>query len=187
MHQSSVPAKMLTAPAPNPAQLDAILQCAMSAPDHGAMTPFRFLIIDGDARQDLADVFEQAAVKRGLNDAAIQKQRGKPLRSPLIITVIARLQDAPGIPEIEQILSAGAAAQHIQLACRALGFGSIWLTGDNSYDLNVYEALGLAINERIIGFLYVGTPIAVIEGKNRISAKMITDRWSGPQHTEFAI
>ncbi len=187
MHQSSVPAKMLTAPAPNPAQLDAILQCAMSAPDHGAMTPFRFLIIDGDARQRLADVFEQAAIKRGLNDAAIQKQRSKPLRSPLIITVIARLQDAQGIPEIEQILSAGAAAQHIQLACRTLGFGSIWLTGDNSYDLNVYQALGLDIHERIIGFLHIGTPKAEIEKKNRNSAKPLTKRWNEPQHTEFAI
>jgi len=187
MNQSSVAAKKLTTPAPDSAQLEAILQSAMSAPDHGALTPFRFLIIEGDAREALARVFERAATKRGLDQAAVQKQRSKPLRSPLIICVIACLHEAPSIPETEQLLSAGAAAQHIQLACRALGFGSIWLTGDNSYDLLVYEALGLQLNERVIGFLYVGTPAEGFEQKKRTSAKTITRRWNAPQHTEFAI
>ena len=105
----------------------------------------------------------------------------------MIIVVVASITDNPKIPEIEQILSAGCAAQHIQLACRQLGFGSIWLTGDNSYDMNVYEALGLDINERVIGFIYVGTANQALGKKNRPSAKSRTTFWKEPQHTDFAV
>lgn len=185
--QKSIPAALLTEPAPNNEQLEAILQSAMSAPDHGGLQPFRFLTIAGEARNQLSEVFADAARRRGLDDASIQKQRAKPLRSPLIICVIAQLHDAPAIPEVEQILSAGAATQHIQLACHALGFGSIWLTGDNSYDLQVYQALGLDISERIIGFIYVGSMKGATDKKNRGSAKKITQAWLRPQVTDFAI
>jgi nitroreductase len=185
--QKSVPAKQLHEPAPTSGELDAILQAAMSAPDHGSLTPYRFLIISGHERERLAEVFAEAAHKRGLDEAAVQKQRAKPMRSPLIVTVIATIQQCPGIPEIEQMLCAGAATQHIQLACRALGYGSIWLTGDNSYDLHVYQSLGLDINERIIGFIYIGTPEASNEVKIRTPANKITQYWRGPQITEFAI
>ncbi len=185
--QKSVPAKQLHEPAPSSSELDAILQSAMSAPDHGSLTPYRFLVISGHEREKLAEVFAEAARKRGLDSAAVQKQRSKPMRSPLIVTVIATIQKCPGIPEIEQMLCAGAATQHIQLACRALGYGSIWLTGGNCYDLHVYQALGLDINERIIGFIYIGTPELPDEKKIRPAAKTITQKWNGPQTVEFAI
>jgi nitroreductase len=68
------------------------------------------------------------------------------------------LQDDPKVPEIEQILCAGAVANNLMLANNALGFGSIWLTGDNTYDDNVCQPLGLASSEKIIGFIYLGTP-----------------------------
>ncbi|MCK4709110.1 MAG: nitroreductase, partial [Gammaproteobacteria bacterium] len=147
--QISTPAKDLSLPAPDADQLEAILQTAMSAPDHGGLVPFRFLIIQGDARLNLSEVFEKAAINRNADEAAVSKQKKKLLRSPMIIIVIAHLTNNPVIPEIEQMLSAGAAAQHIQIACKSLGFGSIWLTGENCYDLHVYESLGLAFNERV--------------------------------------
>lgn len=188
--QISIPAKQLIEPAPSKAQLEQILQAAMSAPDHGPLRPFRFLIIQGDARERLSEVFVEATRKRDpqVDDETLLKQQSKPLRSPMIIVVIARLDDNPKIPHIEQILSAGSAAQHIQLACRSLGFGSIWLTGDNCYDMTVNEALGLDLQERIVGFIYVGTPAPdAITSKARASASTITDYWESPQHTDFAI
>ncbi len=185
--QISIPAKDLTLPAPDAKQLEAILQTAMSSPDHGELTPFRFLIIQDEALAELSEVFRQAAIQRGANDSTVLKQQKKPLRSPMIITVIATINDNPSIPEVEQILCAGVAAQHIQLACRNLNFGSIWLTGENCYDLYVYQALGLELNERIIGFLYVGTPSNTNMKKNRYSAKKITRFWKTSQHTDFAI
>lgn len=184
----SVPARQLHEPAPDNRQLEAILQCALSAPDHGHLQPFRFLVIRGEARQRLADLFEQAARKRTPDDeVGIAKQRDKPLRSPLIVTVIARVIASPKIPEIEQILTAGCAAQHIQLACRALGFGSIWLTGGNAYDLSIHEALGLELDERIVGFLYIGTPEPGAGRKDRGDARRITREWRHPIQHDYSI
>lgn len=187
-HQS-IPAKELTEPAPSTAELDMILQAAMSAPDHGGLGPYRFLVIQGKARHQLSNLFEQATRKRDpdVDAATLKKQKDKPLRSPLIIVVIACLADSPKIPEIEQLLSAGCAAQHIQLACSTLGYGSIWLTGANSYDLFINEALGLDINERIIGYIYVGTPANDPIAKSRKSAHSVTRNWEKPQHSDFAI
>jgi nitroreductase len=185
-HQS-IPASELIEPAPDEQQLDAILQAAMSAPDHGNLHPFRFLIIQGDARVELSKVFEEAARNRNLDETAIQKQKSKPLRSPMIICVVARIIQSPKIPEIEQLLCAGCAAQHIQLACSNQGFGSIWLTGENCYDQSVYQALGLQIDERMVGFIYVGSLKTSPAKKLRNSARSITQSWTKSESPEFAI
>ncbi len=185
-HQS-IPASELIDPAPNEQQLDAILQAAMSAPDHGNLKPFRFLIIQGDARAELSKVFETTARNKNLDEASILKQKSKPLRSPMIICVVARIIQSPKIPEIEQLLCAGCAAQHIQLACSDQGFGSIWLTGENCYDQSVYQALGLKINERLVGFIYVGSLKAPPAKKLRSSARNITHPWNKIESAEFAI
>lgn len=155
----STPAKELIDPAPDDAQLRQILEVAMHAPDHGRLYPYRFVTIRGDARHALAEVFASAVKRRDpeVREAYVAKQKGKPLRSPLIVVVVACLQDNPKIPQVEQTLSAGAAAHNILLASNAMGFGSIWLTGDNAYDKSVCEALGLASTEKIIGFIYLGT------------------------------
>ncbi len=131
----------------------------MYAPDHGRLHPYRFMTIRGDSRHELSRVFGKAVKRRDpdVTDEYLKKQKDKPLRSPLIIVVVACLIESPKIPEIEQMLCAGAAAHNILLASNAMGFGSIWLTGDNVYDDFVESALGLADNEKIIGFIFLGT------------------------------
>ncbi len=159
LNRHSTPAKALIDPAPDDAQLKRILQIAMSAPDHGRIHPYRFITIRGDARYELSEVFGKAVSKRDpdVSEVTLKKQQDKPLRSPLIVVVVASLIESEKIPKIEQMLCAGAAAHNILLASNAMGFGSIWLTGDNAYDNSVFEALGLATNEKIIGFIYLGT------------------------------
>ena len=156
----STPAKALSEPAPDQEQLEQILAVALTAPDHGRLRPYRFITIRGDARQHLSEIFAEAILQRepDVEPADLQKQKDKPLRSPLIVVVVASLIDSPKIPEIEQMLSAGAAAHNILLASNALGFGSIWLTGANAYDPFVCKQLGLGEHERIIGFVFLGTP-----------------------------
>ena len=160
LQRQSTPAQALNDPAPDEKQLRQILRTALSAPDHGRLYPYRFISIRGDARYRLSEVFGEAVLRRdpGVDPAYLKKQKDKPLRSPLIVVVVARLTDNPKIPQIEQLLSAGAAAHNVLLAANALGFGSIWLTGDNAYDETVREALGIAANEQIVGFIYLGTP-----------------------------
>ena len=147
-------------PAPDDEQLRLILKTALSAPVHGRLHPYRFLSIRGKARRKLSEIFGQATLDRdpGVDPAYLAKQKDKPLRSPLIVVVVASPINSPKIPEIEQLLCAGAAAHNVLLAANALGFGSVWLTGANAYDAYVCSELGLDENERIIGFIYIGTP-----------------------------
>jgi nitroreductase len=160
LNRYSTPAKALAEPAPDDAQLKQILQVAMSAPDHGRLYPYRFITIRGDARYRLSEIFVQATRQREpeVDAAYLAKQREKPLRSPLIVVVVATLIESEKIPEIEQMLSAGAAAHNILLGANALGFGSVWLTGANAYDDYVRGELGINDDERIVGFVYIGTP-----------------------------
>ena len=155
----STPAQLMVEPGPNSVQLKHILQAAMSAPDHGRIQPYRFISIRGEARNELSRVFGEACQRRDpkATPAYLKKQQDKPLRAPLIVVVVATLIESQKIPEIEQMLCAGAVAHNILLGANAMGFGSVWLTGDNAYDDGVCQELGLAENEKIIGFMYLGS------------------------------
>lgn len=158
LNRVSVP--RLTDPAPNDAQREALFQAALRAPDHGQLRPWRFLTIEGQARERLGEVFASAVDKRGYaSEAALSKARAMPLRAPLLIVVIARLQDHPKVPVLEQQLAVGCAAHGILIAAHAQGIGAVWRTGDLAFDAHVHQGLGLAENEELLGFLYVGTPM----------------------------
>jgi nitroreductase len=150
-------------PAPDEATEQKIIAAALRAPDHGRLRPWRFISIRGEGRAFLGGVLASALSRRDPNatEDALQRERKKPLRAPLVLVVAARIVESPKIPAIEQMLSAGAAAQNIMLASHALGFGALWKTGDPAYDAGVKEALGLQATDAIVGFLYIGTPKAM--------------------------
>lgn len=155
-------AKTLTDPAPDAAALELLLECASRAPDHGRLRPWRFIVIRAAARERLGELLVDL-LRRKLPTAtadALQRERQKALRAPLIIAVAAVCNATAKVPAIEQTLAAGAAAQNIMLAATALGFGAMWKTGDAAYDDTVKMALGLAAGDAIVGFLYLGTPPA---------------------------
>ena len=153
----------LTGPAPDPAAMERLLAAAMRAPDHGRLRPWRFIIIDGEARQAFGAVLAEALRARepGVADAVLAKERAKPLRAPRIVVVAAALRDHPGVPQIEQVVAAGAAAENLLVAAHASGFGGFWRTGAAAYDDTVKRALGRAPTDAIVGFIYLGTPAAV--------------------------
>jgi nitroreductase len=180
----SVPAKLLTDPAPEGDDLNAILRAAVTAPDHAGLQPWKFVLIRGDARRRFGDLLAECFKNREKDpdEAKVERQRTKPLRSPLIIVVVARIQpDHPKVPKIEQILSAGCAAEHMQLAARTLGYGSVWLTGAGAYDWNVNEALGLDLDDQIVGFLYIGTPPSPLPPPKRPDPEAFVTEWQEPQ------
>lgn len=152
-------AARLADPAPGASALDAIFAAAVRAPDHGRLRPWRFVVIRGDARSAFGDLMAASLKARcpETTPEALARERAKPLRAPLIIAAVARVQDPARIPQIEQILSAGAAAQNIMLAAHALGYGAMWKTGEPAYDDMVKSGLGLEASDRIVGFLYLGT------------------------------
>mgnify|MGYP006266048807 CR=1 FL=1 len=182
--RASVPAKKMTDPGPDDATIDTLLRAAVTAPDHGGLRPWRFILIRGAARRAFGELMADAYALRhaDADPEMIQRQRDKPLRSPALLVVAARLSaDNPKVPEIEQLLSAGAAIQNILIAAHALGWGAVWYTGDAAYDWNVAEPLGLGMDERIVGFIYLGTPPATRPAKERPDPSEFLREWSGPQ------
>jgi nitroreductase len=148
----------LVEPAPANADLDQILAAGLRAPDHGRLRPWRFLLIRGDARHRFGDVLAESLKRRkqDLSESALQAEHDKALRAPLLIVVAAVVRGNTKVPEIEQIVSAGAAAQNMLVAAHALGLGGFWRTGDAAYDNHVKQAFGLNANDEIVGFLYLG-------------------------------
>lgn len=157
-NRNSMP--QLQAPGPDKTQLEDILKAALRAPDHAWLRPWRFLVIEGEGLHELGELFVTAACNQHgeLDEAKKEKMRRKPLRAPLIITVIACFQKHHKIPRDEQLIAAGCAAHGLILAAHALGFGAMWRTGDNAEYPVVREGLGVTADEQIIGFIYLGTP-----------------------------
>jgi nitroreductase len=149
----------LVAPAPDAQALDRMLRAGMRAPDHGRLRPWHFIVVAGDARGAFGEVLGNALRRRepAASEAALAKERTKPLRAPLIVVVAAKLREHRGVPAVEQIIAAGAAAQNILVAAHALGFGGFWRTGAAAYDADVKRSLGLRSEDAIVGFLYLGT------------------------------
>jgi nitroreductase len=169
----------LSEPAPDHDTLHKILAAALRAPDHGRLHPWRFLLINGKARHRLGDLFAEAMRARdpAASPEQIKKNQEAPLRAPIVIAVIARLQDHPKVPKVEQLLSAGCAAHGILLAAQALGFGAIWRTGDNCYDPFVKKGLGLADGEEIVGYVYLGSPVGVPKPVEPIRVEEFVTQW----------
>lgn len=156
----SVPSRQLGAPAPSASQLEQLLAAALRAPDHGKLMPTRLLLIRGDTRAKFGE--RLAAIHRRIEpdapEAAFDKDRERYNFAPLIVCVIARVDERhPKVPAQEQILSAGSVAYNLLLGAQALGFGAQWLTGWAAYDRDAATLLGLAENERVIGFVHIGT------------------------------
>jgi nitroreductase len=152
-------ARALTEPAPDAPALELIFSAAARAPDHGRLRPWRFVTVRAAARERfgalLADQLRRSHPQTA--EEALQRERLKAFRAPLIVVVAAHCDPKVKIPVIEQTLSAGAAAHAMMLAAFALGFNAMWKTGAAAYDATVKQALGLEPEDAIVGFLYLGT------------------------------
>jgi nitroreductase len=178
----SVKPDRLREPAPSPAELDRILSIAARVPDHKKLVPWRFVIFDGEARARMGEVFVQAALaeeREPPSHVRLDTERKRFLRAPLVVGVISRVTPKPGAPEWEQILSAGAAAFNLCLAANAMGYGTSWITEWVAYSPAVRSALGLAENERVAGFVHIGTPAEKPEERERPRLADIVTRWGG--------
>ncbi len=168
-HRRSTPSRLLCEPGPDAAQLQLMLAAAVRVPDHGHLQPWRFLLVRGDNRQRLGEVLAHRSIERnpGAPAAAVEKDRARFNQAPLVIAVIARLTPGHKVPEQEQLLSGGAACLTLLQAADALGFGAQWLTGWAAYDTVVAATLGLAGNEKVLGFIHVGTATERIAERKR--------------------
>jgi nitroreductase len=147
----------LADPAPEGAVLENIIKAGLRAPDHGGLTPWRFVISQGDGLQKLADILVSAAEKENSDATIIEKLAKAPFRAPMVITVISKVTEHAKVPALEQHLSAGCAAQAMQMAAVAQGFQGFWRSGPWMFHSEVHRAFNLSDEDEIVGFLYLGT------------------------------
>jgi nitroreductase len=156
----------LTFPGPNDDELHTILRAGAAAPDHGELRPWRFVVLRGEAKDAFGNVLAEAYLRRveaaggSPQPAKLSKERTKLGRAPLVIVVCAVHRHDDKIPWDDQLGAAHAASQNVLLAATALGYGSMWRTGDPVVDAHVKGAVGVTEHDAIVGFLYIGTPYA---------------------------
>jgi nitroreductase len=155
----STPCKHLTAPGPNPETLHQLLQEAVHVPDHGRLRPWRFILIAGKARDRIGDILYRRVLE-SMPDASpirLEKERTRFSFAPCIVAVALKPVKNHKIPEVEQVLSGGAVCMNLLHAAHQAGFGAQWLTGFAAYDRGVLQALGVADDEQLLGYIHIGT------------------------------
>lgn len=172
-------AKRLTGPGPTGAELDTILETATRVPDHGKLAPWRFVVFEGEARarfgEVLADCFR--AANPDAEEDRVPTERDRFMRAPVVVGVVSRVREGLPIPVWEQTLSAGACCMTLVLAVHALGYVANWITEWYAYDPCVRERLGLAENERIAGFIYMGKSAVALEDRPRPDFRALVTRF----------
>ena len=178
----SVKAGMLGEPGPAAEQLTIILTAAARVPDHKKLTPWRFVVFAGEARAAFGEALAAACAaeeKEPPSSSRLQTERTRLLRAPCVVAVISRVTPNPGAPEWEQVLSCGAVGMNLCLAANALGFGTCWLTEWYAYSPAVRVVLKLADNERVAGFIYIGTARERPDDRERPDLAQLTTTWTG--------
>jgi nitroreductase len=153
----------LVAPGPSEDAIRQLVRAASRAPDHQRLKPFRFLVINPDDRQALADIFEAAEreLDPSIGGERLERAREKALHAPVLLAVISRLQQNDEVPEIEQRASAGAALGYVVLAADLLGYGAMAVSGRKVATVAMRRAFRLASNEELLCFVGIGTPAKV--------------------------
>lgn len=145
-------------PGPSPEELDTLLSIGARVPDHGKMTPWRFLLFQDDSRRVIGEILAKIwGSENDADEARLEMETNRFLRAPLVIAVISCVLEKHTIPEWEQILSSGAVCQNLLLGAQAMGYASQWLTEWYAYHPMVKDTLGLRSGERIAGFIYIGS------------------------------
>jgi len=171
----------LVAPGPTAAEIETLLTIAARVPDHGKLTPWRFIVFEGAARLTAGETIAEAfrADHAQATPEQIEFERQRLARAPLVIAVVSRAAPHAKIPEWEQQLSAGAAAMSLLFAVHALGYGASWITEWYAYDRRVLDALGVGTHERLAGFVHIGRPAQPPQDRPRPSLAEIVTRYGG--------
>jgi nitroreductase len=173
---------MLGDPGPGPAELTTILTAAARVPDHKKLVPWRFVIFEGQARAAFGEALAQACAaeeREPPSTIRLETERTRLLRAPCVVAVVSRVTANPAAPEWEQVLSCGAVCINLCLAANAMGFATCWLTEWYSYSPAVRTALGLSANEKVAGFIYIGTARERQEDRERPDLNKIATSWQG--------
>ncbi len=179
-HRRSVSPALLRGPGPTADELQQLLTIAARVPDHKKLVPWRFIVFEGDGRRRAGELFAAAAREEDREPPSEERlniERQRLTRAPTVVAVVSSYKPHPAAPEWEQILSAGAACQTLVIAANAMGYATNWITEWVSYSPRVRHGLGLAANERIAGFVYIGRVATPPADRERPLLADIVSRW----------
>jgi nitroreductase len=180
--RKSAPINEMTEPGPSQSELQTILRIASRVPDHGKLAPWRFILYRGEARVEvgkkLAELAEQ--LEGPLQEGRRQQELARFSRAPLVIGVVSVPKPHPKIPDWEKFLSGGAAAMNLVLAANALGYAANWISNWYSDQPEGRRLLGLKPEERVVGFIHIGTHQGEIFERPRPDLSEIVSDYSGP-------
>lgn len=184
--RKSAPIGELGLPGPDEADIRTMLQIASRVPDHGKLAPWRFILYRGEERHRIGEMIATLAQKQQgeLTDVARMKELERFSRAPLVIGVINRPRAHPKIPDWEKFLSGGAAAMSLLLAANALGYGANWITNWYSDEPEGRQILGLSPDERVVGFVHIGSFSGQIPERPRPDLEELVTDYSGPWQEE---
>ncbi|HEY2358685.1 MAG TPA: nitroreductase [Phenylobacterium sp.] len=171
----STSAVTLVAPAPSADEVDVLLRLATRVPDHGKLAPWRFVILETEGKAAFAASLEALALGRGDQPAAAKLAK---LKVPPLAVAVISAPRAAAIPEWEQRLSAGAVCTTMLYAALAMGYGANWITDWYAYDPEANAILGLTGEEKVAGFLLLGTPREPPLERERPAAEPLVSRWA---------
>lgn len=177
-HRRSPPLRSLVGPGPDPATLDRMLAIAARVPDHGRLVPWRFIVLEGDARAAAGDRLD-ALYARQVPDRPAEKAhmwRDYLLRAPVTVVLVSRPDPVAKIPVFNQVLSAGAAGMNLMLAAEALGFSALWLLKWPGRDREAAALLGVGEGETVAGFFHIGRPAERVADRPRPSLAQVVTR-----------
>lgn len=152
----SRPAKTLAAPGPDEEELGILLNAAARVPDHGALVPFRFLVLGGKTLHLLSKKAPEVATRLSLSEEAVLKSQTFFENAPVLVGVVQSLKDSPKIPDIEQVYTSGAVCLSLVNAALARGWGANWITGFMCYADETHAILSLGARETLAGFIALG-------------------------------
>jgi nitroreductase len=178
-NRRSIKPRDMGGPGPSPAELETILTIGARVPDHGKLTPWRFVIFEGEARARAGEVIAKVFARKNPAAAAaeIDIEKRRLTDAPLVIAVVSFTKPHPKVPAWEQELSAGASAMNLVTAATALGYGANWLTGWFAFDRDVLDGFGLKADEKLAGLIHIGTAGKPSEDRPRPALADIVTRF----------
>ncbi len=169
----------LVAPGPDAAQLREMLEVAIRVPDHGKLAPWRFVHVRKDQRGAFAELLHAAFRIDNPEPSRLELEAVDrfALQAPELIVALWSPVEGTKIPLWEQQLSCGAACMNLMLAAHAMGFAAGWVTGWAAYAPKVVKAFGRG-EERIAGFIFIGTPAVPLEERPRPAFDFAVSQWA---------
>jgi nitroreductase len=177
--RKSASAKAMGAPGPDAATLRDILSIAVRVPDHGKLNPWRFILFEGQARQDVGEKLRTrfAALHPDYPAESVDSQKGLFLRAPVVVAVVSTAAEHSKIPVWEQLMSSAAVCYNLVLAAQAHGFDAQWQSDWVAYDEGAKAAMGIAATEQVAGLIYIGTSTVPLEDRPRPTLDALITRW----------